>query len=128
MTRTNIAKLIKVDGEWLCGIATFETVVTDIDSDETSRSETAEMNREIVRANVKTVNCTHIIDSGELSRIFALVKKGKFIEATVLFPEIEGNTDGYITSEFYVSEVSKKMVKLYDNDAFWEVKYSMIER
>ena len=128
MTRPNIAHLIEIDGKWLCGISVFETTVTDIDSDETSRSETAVMNREIIRANVKTINCTPIVDTGELAQIFAVIKKDKFIEATVLFPEIEGNTDGYITAEFYVSEVSKKMVCLEANNAFWEVKYSMIER
>lgn len=128
MTRPNIAHLIEIDGKWLCGISVFETTVTDIDSDETSRSETAVMNREIIRANVKTINCTHIVDTGEMAEIFAHIKKDKFIEATVLFPEIEGGTNGYITAEFYVSEVSKKLINLDDNNTFWEIKYSMIER
>lgn len=120
------AHLVKVGDVWLPGIVNFSTSMEDIDTDATTRDEEGYMHREILRPKVKKISFSCKLKTAQLVETVQLVYKDATFEMTAWFPE-DPNADenGFITSEFYVSNMKKD---LFDyNNGYWVLTYNAVE-
>lgn len=121
-----IAHLISKDGEnWFPGISSYSADLEDIDADDTARSETGKMIRNRLRPKVIKLSVTHRIDADKVAEIAEAIGD-ETVELTVFCPASESANEGFVTSEFYVSKISTRMISL-SGISWWEVSYNAIQ-
>lgn len=121
------APIIQVGDTWLPGISKYDYKCADIDREGTTRSEAGVMHRDILRPRVVSAQVAHMVNSEDMYLITTLLAPAASIAMTVLCPSSPNATDGYVASEFYISEVNASLVWLDDAQLWWEVSYSLIE-
>lgn len=119
------AQIIKVGEEWLPKISAYSISLEDIDTDDTTRSESGKMIRKRLREKVIKLSITHIADADTIAAIAQKIGDTT-VELTVLCPAREDAEKGYVTAEFYVSKITTRMIALQDK-SWWEVSYNAIE-
>lgn len=119
------AKIIKVGEEWLPKISAYSISLEDIDSDDTTRAESGKMIRKRLRPKVIKLSVTHIADADTVTAIAQKIGDTT-VELTVHCPARDDAVSGFVTSTFYVSKISTKMIAL-QNKSWWEVSYNAIE-
>lgn len=130
MARDIIAEIIEIDDTWLPGIADYKYTLEDIDSENTQRSETGVMNREIVRAKVYHADVMHKCTSTEMLDVCAAIKDNATITANVLCP---GKTAGepYTELTLYVSKFENQLILYKDpngnEEMWWQINYNLVE-
>lgn len=116
-------ELIQVDGTWLPGIREYNVTLEDIDTDDTNRSESGVMSRNILRSNVYHANVTHICTEEQAIEICTAVKADSTIQITALCP---GKGSPYETFDAYVSKLQMQFVtNTWGN--WWQIDYQLIE-
>lgn len=120
------AHLISKDGEnWFTGISSYSADLEDIDADDTARSETGKMIRNRLRPKVIKLSVTHRIDASQVAALAEMIGD-ETVELTVFCPASEAAEDGFVTSEFYVSKITTRMISL-SGVSWWEVSYNAIQ-
>lgn len=124
-TKEKTAHLISIDGEWFPGIASYSADLEDIDADDTARSETGKLIRNRLRAKVIRLSVTHRLDADKAAEVAQRVG-GATVELTVFCPASEDANGGFVTSEFYVSKITARMISL-SGKSWWEISYNAIQ-
>lgn len=122
------AEILQVGGDWLPKIREYNFVLEDIDGENSTRSESGIMHREILRSNVYHASVVHICGEAEMIDICTALKNDETIEVTALCP---GKGDPYDTFDAYVSKLETQLI-LYENQAgvtesWWQVSYQLVE-
>lgn len=126
MIRPNVAKLVKVGDNWICGITKFKIDMEDLDGEGTTRSENGTMHRERIREKVKKLFLTCTNDDEEVLAVAEMVQD-TVVEMTVFCPGDPTAEDYYKTSMFYVSKISVELLNLSDGRGWWSVSFNAIE-
>lgn len=121
----NVAKIVKKDGEWLPKISSYSISLEDIDSEDTTRSESGKLIRKRLREKVIKLSITHIADADTIAAIAQKIGDTT-VELTVLCPASPNASDGFVDSEFYVSKITTEMISL-QGKSWWKVSYNAIE-
>lgn len=119
------AQIIQAGGTWLPGISAYSISLEDIDSEDTTRSESGKMIRRRLRAKVLKLSVTHIVDMDKMVTITEKIGETT-VELKVYCPARSDAVSGYVTATFYVSKITTRMIVLQDK-SWWEVSYNAIE-
>ncbi len=119
------AHIVKSGDEWLPKISTYSISLEDIDSDDTTRSESGKLIRKRLRKKVIKLSITHIADGDSIAAIAQKIGDTT-IELTVLCPASEEAVENYVASEFYVSKITTEMISL-QGKTWWKLSYNAIE-
>lgn len=119
------AHIIQAGGTWLPGISSYSISLEDIDSEDTTRSESGKMIRRRLRAKVIKLSVTHLVDMDKMAAIAEKIGETT-VELKVYCPARSDAVNGYVTANFYVSKVTTRMIVLQEK-SWWEVSYNAIE-
>ena len=128
MPTPTTSNILSVGGVSLPKIREYHFTLEDIDGDNSTRTESGIMHREIIRENVYHASVVHICTESEMETICDALKSDAIVEITALCPGKGSPTD---TFDAYVSKLEAQLV-LHENQAgntesWWQVSYQLVE-
>lgn len=92
----------------------YTVTLQDLDSENTTRSETGILNRDRIRAGVYKIACKWFVNTKDLEKIMSAIKDEQF-NVTFYFG---GN---YITAKMYAGDKTNSLVTHKDGFDWWDV-------
>ena len=122
------ANIISVGSTVLPKVREYHFTLEDLDGDNSTRTESGVMHREITRANVYHASVVHICTETEMETICTALKSAPIIEITALCP---GKGSPMATFDAYVSKLEAQLV-IYQGqggqpESWWQVSYQLVE-
>lgn len=118
--------MISINGVRMPSPTKYKVSFSDLDSPDTSRTESGLLVRDRVRQGVVKIEVSWTVGSKDVSKLMRAVTPDKF---TVQFFNPE--TGSYDTIQAYVGDRSNNMKSCTTNnpaaDALWEVSFNLIE-